>query len=239
MSSGRIARYITAATLASAFGSPSFALAQPQAVPTVTCPFETMTGTEHVSAPHSISAEVPAALNGRVAYYTVGMAAVFAPRGWKCVGHGGSSGVTLVVVPGAVPSGDLNKQIGVEVKRASGGTSGRFTVVAAGGPLFPALRTLASRWSNGDPSLKTVSDQPKRGESVTHISSTVARFCDPPGIHGVGDGSGGAHATCGIATIVGAIPSGRGTENFPDLRVVSVTMQDQATTSAFITLNGR
>jgi hypothetical protein len=238
MSSCRVARSIVAAVFASAFCSPSVALAKPQAIPVVKCPFETMTGTEAVSAPKSVSAELPAALSGRVAYYTVGLAAVFAPRGWKCVGRAGSSGVTLVVAPGSVPSGDLTKQLGVEMKLASGGTSGRATVASEGGALFPTLRTLANRWSNGDPLLKTVSTQPRRGESVTPASSKVARFCDPRGVRGVGDGSGGAYATCGIATIVGAIPSGQGTENFPDLRIVSVTMQDQATTSAFVTLNG-
>jgi hypothetical protein len=197
-----------------------------------------MTGTQTVSAPASVSANVPASWDSRVAYYTIGILGAYAPRGWHCAGRGGSSGASLVVVPGSVPGGDLNRQIGVEVKLGSGGTSGRFTVLAAGGPLFPALRSLATHWAGSDPALKSVSDQPIRGETVTRVSATVARFCDPPRVRGVGDGSGGAYESCGLATILGAIPSAQSRENFPDLRVVSVTMQNQADVSAFVALNG-
>ena len=97
---------------------------------------------------------------------------------------------------------------------------------------------LATRWAGGDPELKSVSDQPIRGESVTRVSANVVKFCDPPKVRGVGDGSGGTYRSCGVAMIVGAIPSPQGRENFPDLRVVSVTMQDQATISVFAALNG-
>lgn len=233
----RLARFAAPAVLALSIGTPHAALAKPQAVPAVKCPFQTMTGTEAVTAPRSVSADVPAALAGHVSYYTVGVVGVFAPRGWHCIGHGGSEGVTLIVVPGAVPSGDLDREIGVEAKLAEGQTSGRFVVFEKGGPLFPQLRVLAPSWQKDDPLLQGVPTAPIRGESVTHVSKTISRFCDPPKLHGVGDGSGGAYQTCGIATTLGAIPPSVGSGALPDLRLISITTPDRATLSALVSLN--
>jgi hypothetical protein len=228
---------VSTLTLAALCAAP--ALAKRQSVPVVKCPFSSQASAGRpvaVSASASVLADVPTSWASRVSYYTVGVLGAFAPRGWHCAGADGSGGTVLTVVPGNMPTAyNLDHQIGISVELAWGFTSGRFTVLETGGPLFLEVRTLARQ--SADPDLRNVSVQPIRGESVTRVSPRVARFCDPPGIRGVGNGSGGAYRSCGLATIS---PSGFPGKNvLPNLHLVSVTMRDPATISVFVTLNSR
>jgi len=190
-------------------------------VPVVACRLQTMAGLRSVSAPSSVGADIGRQWKGQIAYYTIGNLAVFAPAGWHCVGHSGTEGSELRVVPDAsdLTRTDLHGHVGVVAALLAGYGGHYMDVLATGAPFFANLRAIAAK--------EGTRAQPIAGEHLTYVSATQTMFCDPAQIRGTGGGSGGSYPSCGIATEDwrGTASQRKTTVFVPDLRILSITLQ--------------
>ena len=148
-------------------------------VPVVACRLQTMAGLRSVSAPSSVSADIGRQWKGQIAYYTIGNLAVFAPAGWHCVGHSGTEGSELRVVPDAsdLTRTDLHGHVGVVAALLAGYGGHYMDVLATGAPFFANLRAIAAK--------EGTRAQPIAGEHLTTFrrrkpcSAILLRFAGP------------------------------------------------------------
>lgn len=214
-------------------------------VPVVACSLQTMLGPEPVSVPETAIAVASAEWRARLAFYSYGgTTGVYGPRNWYCHAHSGTGGSVIYITPdpGDPFSGSTQRgRLGLTLLDEAGYGGHAVTVLESGAPLFANLRALARRpsiYPIGYPGLTDKQMEPIANEQVMHESATRATFCDPPGVHGSGVGSGGAYPSCGVA--VEHMPGNPRGQVAPDLRVFSVTLsqQDRAFMDLLVTLNG-
>lgn len=210
-----------------------------------------MTGAVKVSAPATIKAAAGAQWQSKIAYYSMGTAGVFAPRGWHCFAHGGSGAMVINVAPAATDSfpNDTGGKIGITamVWYAFGGHYA--LVLQKGTPLFANLRGIAFSELHGANQSNFMKMQagamryePPKGEKVTVVSDSVVKFCDPPKVRGTGAGSGGAYPSCGVATEEWHGTAGESSSQpvIPDLHIFSITLPqaEQQFMNELMKLNG-
>jgi hypothetical protein len=222
-----------------ALGTSASAQVETVSIPTVRCPLQTMTGAESVKAPATVSARVSKPYAGQISYYTVGYVGAFGPRGWHCSGQAGSSGVVLLAGPNKAPTLVNPGQIALQAALYSGDTSGRFSVLETGAPLFANLRALVKKVTAtfGQPIQHS---QPIPGQKVTPVSANVASFVDPPKVQGAAAASGGGYTAWGVATELWP-KSGAGSDPvIPDLRVFSIAVpaSQSGLAQTLVALNG-
>ena len=159
-------------------------------------------------------------------------------------GQSGTTQAVVVVMPNraALQATDLRGRIGVSASTKFGYGNHYIDVIAAGAPLLANLHAAVARVKDpyAQQQLKSAHLQPYRGEAVTHVSVNVSKFCDPPGVRGTGEGSGGRYQTCGVAIEDWSQASrGGGPVVAPDLKIVSITTGDAALTQLLVRLNSK
>jgi hypothetical protein len=103
---------------------------------------------------------------------------VLAPRGWRCWGLRGSSGVSLTVQPKMG-----SKQYRVNVGYEYGGTSGRIGVAQNIARYFPSYRHLIPRLTS-DLHMGPMPKGPYPDDRILERTDTFVRFTTPPQTNG-------------------------------------------------------
>jgi hypothetical protein len=158
----------------------------------------------------------------KLAYYVAASGpGVLAPRGWSCAGVYGSNGASLVVSPQPVSPADLmNNSWGgaagdaIEVRVASGDTSGRFEVAQAIMRVFPAHQAFAQSVINeGIEPASEFPSGPYPGDKLTNRSNEVVEFQTAPNAVGLGTDTNansrmkpGSDPVAGVAILTGPTP---------------------------------
>jgi len=154
---------------------------------------------------------VPAAVADRLAYYASVDLGVLGPRGWHCLGLFGSSGGRLVVTPEVLDAKDLLRSDArftgpvIELSRAMGSTSGRFTVADIAARLFPVARPFVQQVIAGWPDVK-FSFAPSSHDTLTRRSDTEIAFVTAANSEGLGTYNGIAKSGLPIGGVVILLP---------------------------------
>ena len=248
--SGRInwARPITLAALALAAGiatscskpsgAPSSASAEPASalvnVPLIGCANDGQTGPQSPPSAPTKTVQLSPDLTPKLAYYIAASGpGVLAPRGWYCAGMYSSNGGSLVVSPQPVaPTDLLNKTWGgaagdaIEIRTATGDTSGRFEVAQVIMRVFPGHQAFAqSVISEGVEPANAFPSGTYPGDRLTNINNQVVEFQTPANSVGLGTDTNansqmkpGTDPVLGVAMLTGATP---------DLLVLAVRLPNE------------
>jgi len=167
----------------------------------VVCPttFALATQPSTVPLPTSVTVPLPRSMVGQMMVYvdTRNLTMLLGPTSWTCVaayGADGSGGIDLY--PSAEPPPSAYSQVPSSDEAITLVETGGSPVQAAAQacPYFPA----AAAATESD--LGHGCSAPPKHEKVTHISSSVVAFEDPPGTKGGGVPSGGPYPAYGVVS---------------------------------------
>jgi hypothetical protein len=200
-------------------------------VPLIGCANDGQGGPQSPPSAPTKTVQLNSDLAPKLAYYvSANGPGVLAPRGWSCAGLYGSNGATLVVSPQPVSPTDLmnNSWSGatgdaIELRTASGDTSGRFQVAQAIMRVFPAHQAFAQSVINeGAESASQFPSGPYPADTLTNRGNEVVAFQTAPNAVGLGTDTNansqmkpGSDPVQGVAMLTGATP---------DLLVVAVRL---------------
>jgi hypothetical protein len=209
-------------------GAPSQASAAPApasalvSVPLIGCANDGQGGPQSPPSAPTKTVQLSPDLAPKLAYYVAASGpGVLAPRGWSCAGIYGSNGASLVVSPQPVSPADLmnNSWSGaagdaIEVRVASGDTSGRFEVAQAITRVFPAHQAFAQSVINeGIEPASEFPSGPYPGDKLTNRSNEVVEFQTAPNSVGLGTDTNansrmkpGSDPVQGVAMLTGPTP---------------------------------
>jgi hypothetical protein len=219
-------------------GAPASASAAPASVlvnvPLIGCANDGQTGPQSPPSAPTKTVQLNPELAPKLAYYVAASGpGVLAPRGWYCAGLYGSNGGTLVVSPEPVAAADLlNNTWGgaagdaIEIRTATGDTSGRFEVAQAIMRVFPAHQAFAQSVINeGVEPANAFPSGTYPGDRLTNINNQVVAFQTPANTVGLGTDTSansrmkpGADPVLGVAMLTGATP---------DLLVLAVRLPNE------------
>ena len=218
-SSSRAALVGAAAVLA------SFAAKAAEAVPFVGCPSDGQMGP--VAAPKSGPKMVnidPAAAKALAWYQARDSEGALAPRGWKCFGLYGSSGVGLAIAPSGALN-DVSRPIAgpaVVLSHDFGGTSGRFAVAKTAARVFSDKEKafVASVIAEGIEPKENFPTGPYPADALTYKTPTTVEFVTPAGKDGLGTADRLARAALPVVGLARIVDSPDG----PDLYLLSARL---------------
>jgi hypothetical protein len=191
-------------------------------VPLIGCANDGQGGPQSPPSAPTKTVQLNPDLAPKLAYYVAASGpGVLAPRGWSCAGVYGSNGASLVVSPQPVSPADLmNNSWGgaagdaIEVRVASGDTSGRFEVAQAIMRVFPAHQAFAQSVINeGIEPASEFPSGPYPGDKLTNRSNEVVEFQTAPNAVGLGTDTNansrmkpGSDPVAGVAILTGPTP---------------------------------
>jgi hypothetical protein len=210
------------ASAAAASASSATAASALVSVPLIGCANDGQAGPQSPPSAPTRTVQLSPDLAPKLAYYVAASGpGVLAPRGWSCAGIYGSNGATLVVSPQPVSPADLmnNSWSGaagdaIEVRVASGDTSGRFEVAQAIVRVFPAHQAFAQSVINeGIEAASQFPSGPYPGDKLTNRSNEVVEFQTAPNAVGLGTDTNansqmkpGSDPVAGVAILTGPTP---------------------------------